>query len=127
MISSDTPLLAARQALEIELLEPAGRSDAARLDAPLHENFLEFGRSGALYVKADILARLPAVARHVVLAVDRFEVRPPGAAVALLTYGSADRQPDGTLDRFSLRTPVWQRTARGWQMSFHQGTPTAPL
>lgn len=127
MNSSDTPLLTTLQALELELLTPPVRSDATRLDALLHENFLEFGRSGAAYAKSDILSRLPAQAQHWVIVADQFAVRPLGQAAALLTYRSADQQPDGTLDRFTLRASVWERTARGWQMSFHQGTPTTPF
>ena len=127
MNDPDMPLLSTLRALELELIAPPVRSDVARLDALLHENFLEFGRSGAVYVKADILCRLPAQAQHLLMVADQFEVRPLGEAAALLTYRSAEQRSDGTLDRFTLRDSVWVRTARGWQMSFHHGTPTAPF
>lgn len=126
MQAADTPLLLLLQALEVELHKPAARSDANRLDVLLHDDFREFGRSGAFYVKADILSRLPAQAQHAVVVADRFEVRRLGEFVALLTYRSAHQLPDGALDRFTLRSSVWEHSTLGWQMSFHQGTPTAP-
>ena len=126
MQSSETSLLLLLQALEVELHKPAARSDATRLNALLHDDFREFGQSGAAYTKADILSRLPTELHHAVVVADRFEVRPLGESVALLTYRSAHRQADGTFDRFTLRSSVWERSTLGWQMSFHQGTPTAP-
>ncbi|KQU91826.1 hypothetical protein ASC78_02615 [Variovorax sp. Root318D1] len=126
MQASDTSLLLLLQALEVELHKPAARSDTERLDALLHDDFREFGRPGAAYAKADILSRLPAQAQHAVVVADRFEVRRLGEVVALLTYRSAHLLANGTLDRFTLRSSVWERSTLGWQMSFHQGTPTAP-
>lgn len=73
-----------------------------------------------------ILTRLPAQEWPAVIVADRFKVRLLGEFIALLTYRSAQMLANGTLDRFTLRTSVWERTTRGWQISFHQGTPTAP-
>ena len=126
MQSSEMSLLLLLQALEVELHKPVARSDAARLNALLHDDFREFGRSGGAYDKAEILSRLPAEAQHAVFVADHFEVRSIGESVALLTYRSAHQQADGTLDAFTLRSSVWERTTLGWQMSFHQGTPTGP-
>lgn len=102
------------------------RRDATRLNALLHDDFREFRRSGAAYAKADILSRLPAEAQQAVVVANRFKVRRLGEVVALLTYRSAHQLADGTLDRFTLRSSVWECSSLGWQMSFHQGTPTAP-
>jgi hypothetical protein len=44
--------------------------------------------------------------------------------VALLTYRSAVANADGQLSHHALRSSLWQRSARGWQMRFHQGTAT---
>jgi hypothetical protein len=126
MQSSETSLLLLMRALEVELHKPAARSDVTRLNALVHDNFQEFGRSGVAYAKADILSRLPAQELHAVVVADRFEVRRLGEDVAPLTYRSADQLANGTLDSFTLRSSVWERSALGWQMSFHQGTPTAP-
>ena len=126
MQSPEMSLLLLLQALEVELHKPAARSDATRLNALLHDDFREFGRSGGDCAKAEILLRLPAEVQHAVFVADRFEVRAIGESVALLTYRSAHRQADGTLDAFTLRSSVWEHSTLGWQMSFHQGTPTSP-
>ncbi len=126
MQQQDASLLSQLQALEVELHQPVARGDAARLDALLHDDFHEFGRSGTAYAKSDILTHLLAAAQHAHVVADNFLVRPLAADVALLTYRSAHALPDGTLQRHTLRSSIWQRSDAGWQMSFHQGTPTEP-
>ena len=126
MTPDDALLLQQLVALEVELHKPSARRDAARLDALLHDDFVEFGRSGSASTKADVLSRLPAEAQRATVFADRFALRRLADDVALLTYRSAHRLADSTLDRFSMRASVWQRTGLGWQMSYHQGTPTVP-
>ena len=126
MTSDDVLLLEQLQALEVELHKPAARGDATRLNVLLHDDYLEFGRSGSAYTKADILSRLPAEARRATIVADGFALRRLAEDVALLTYRSAHLLGDGTLDRFSRRASVWQCKGLSWQMRFHQGTPTAP-
>lgn len=125
MPDDDTVLLARLQALETELHRPATRSDAGRLDALLHEDFREIGRSGAAYTKADVLAQLPVEAGHADIVADGFELRRLGEAVALLTYRSAHRMENGMLQQVTLRASIWERSVWQWRMRFHQGTPAA--
>jgi hypothetical protein len=44
--------------LEIELHDPAVRRNIARLDELLHDDFIEIGRSGAIYDKQQVLSLL---------------------------------------------------------------------
>jgi hypothetical protein len=109
--------------LEVALHQPGVRRDRSRLGELLHESFLEFGRSGRVYRKADILASLPREQAAAIWSQD-FAVAELADGLALLTYRSAAIDAKGNLSRHSLRSSLWQRTARGWQMRFHQGTPT---
>ena len=127
MAESDADLFAHLQSLEVALHQPAGRGDAARLDQLLHPEFVEFGRSGTVYSRADMFAHLLAEDAPATIVADDFALRSLGASVALLTYRSAHRTDDGTLMRHTLRTSIWLRTDAGWQMSFHQGTATEPF
>ena len=127
MAGSDADLLAHLRALEVELHHPAVRGDAARLDQLLHPEFVEYGRSGTVYSRADMFAHLLAEAAPATIVADEFSLRSLGASVALLTYRSAHRTDDGALVRHTLRTSIWLRTEAGWQMSFHQGTATDPF
>ena len=126
MEQPEAPLLSQLRALEVELHQPVVRGDATRLDALLHQEFHEVGRSGAAYAKADILSHLLSAEQHARVIADNFHVRRLALDVALLTYRSAHALPDGTLHRHTLRSSIWQRSDFGWQMSFHQGTPTEP-
>jgi hypothetical protein len=121
----DTDLLVHLRALEVELHQPAARSSPTRLAELIHDDFLEFGRSGAAYDKPEILRLLLSATQHAEVFSDNFAVRRLSTDVALLTYRAAHVQADGTLDRFTLRASIWQRVDGGWQISFHQGTATA--
>ena len=52
MHGGDVRLLQHLQALEVRLHDPQVRSDAGQLQALLHEDFLEFGRSGGVHDRA---------------------------------------------------------------------------
>ncbi len=127
MYTSEMALLPLLQGLEEEIHASVVHVNATRLDALLHEDFLEFGRSGKTYTKQDIMVQLSGSESHLPLLANHFELRRLSEHIALLTYRSANQLTDGTLDRFTLRTSVWEESTLGWQMRFHQGTPTAPF
>jgi hypothetical protein len=124
---TDEELLEHLRELEVVLHQPAVRGDRPRLEALLHEEFAEFGRSGRRYARAEILTLMfeesgssAATVRSQDFALTRL-----GDDVALLTYKSAAVGPKGELSRHTLRSSLWQRTWSGWRMRFHQGTPTS--
>jgi ribonuclease HI len=104
--------------LERELVEPAVRSDAARVAALLHPDFEEIGRSGRLWGRDAILEALAeddaAAAEIAVLGTERI-----GADAILLTTRTVDRRGA------SLRSSLWLRSGGRWRLRFHQGTPEA--
>ena len=111
--------------LERELHDPAVRRDRTRLVELLHPEYLEIGRSGRSYTFSQILEHLELeAATPPLLHAQDFSVCLLGEEIALVTYKSAQIGMGGKLDLHALRSSVWQRTARGWQMVFHQGTPT---
>jgi len=127
MTETDTELAGHLRALEIELHLAAVRADAARLEALLHPEFAEFGRSGTVYSRASLVAHLAAETTPATLVADEFALRRLSPSVALLNYRSAHRCPDGALTRHTLRTSIWVHGVAGWQMAFHQGTATDPV
>jgi hypothetical protein len=38
----------------------------------------------------------------------------------------AGEPEDGMLERHALRASIWKCSPDGWQIVFHQGTPTTP-
>jgi hypothetical protein len=108
--------------LEERLLHADVRKSAQALADLLADDFIEFGSSGRVFNKRQIIESLqhePATPRT--LMDFRTSVLAPG--VRLVTYrairhGGADGQP-----MYSLRSSIWKLIAGRWQMVFHQGTP----
>lgn len=112
--SSDLDLVLA---LERELQTPACRSDAARLEELLAPEFTEFGASGQVWSRTEIIAEL-AGEDEGVIEVHDLEARAVADDVVLVLWRSrmADRQ--------ALRSSLWHREPSGWRLVHHQGTPT---
>ena len=102
------------RALELRIAAPApgARGAVAHLIA---DDFREIGKSGRTYDKARTLARL-ATAPSAPIAIDHFAARELGAEHVLVTYLA--RTPEGE----TLRSSIWARRGKGWQIIFHQGT-----
>jgi hypothetical protein len=117
-------LLRHLRSLEVELHQPSVRADAGGLNELLHDEFLEFGRSGARFTKADILRSLPLERSPSRVWSEAYQLAILADGVALLTYRTAHADETGSLSRHTLRSSIWVRTPDGWQVRFHQGTPT---
>jgi hypothetical protein len=120
------PPLDALVALEVELHRGAVRADRARLDALLHPDFVEFGRSGTVWTREATLQEFADGGTFAPrITADRFALQRLDDTLALLTYRSAHLDAQDRRHRFTLRSSLWQRDAAGrWQLRFHQGTPT---
>jgi hypothetical protein len=118
------PTLSTLRALECELHEPKARRDAARLGQLLHADFHEFGHSGRSYTRAEIFERLQAETEPTKVHAQDFQLLKLAEAAFLLTYRSAHVAASGLLERHTNRASVWRHELDGWQMVFHQGTPT---
>ena len=118
-------LLQELQALEVALHHPGVRCSRARLEQLLHPEFHEVGRSGTPYDRETIIRHLASLDAHPAVASDSFAVVELGPNVALLTYRSAHAEPGQSLANHTFRSSVWVKSAVGWQLRYHQGTPAA--
>lgn len=125
--SNDKMLLTELSSLEIELHHPGVICTPERLEEILHADFFEVGRSGNQYNRATVIRFL--LSQHQPPSVEscNFAVHELGQDQTLLTYRSANRQPNGTLINPTLRSSIWLRNGSGWQLRYHQGTPTAEV
>lgn len=105
--------------LEESLLQPDVRK-SHELVALLTDDFIEFGSSGRIYTKADLVAALQAETPSV-QTTSNFKVQFLGPQAALLTYFI---RREATPPVFTLRSSVWQLRGQQWRMVFHQATPT---
>jgi hypothetical protein len=112
-------------ALETALHRPEVRGDPVQAGGLLHEDFLEFGRSGRIYRKGDILAHLQQEPDFTPPQASGFALKRLGPQAALLTYRTQRVLQDGKTYAYTLRSSVWQWQDGRWQMVFHQGTPCA--
>ena len=107
--------------LEESLWREATRFDPHYLEALLSPDFFEFGRSGRIWTRQDVLAH-PAVPIDAELPLADFAVHMVDDDVALVTYRSSVRS--GNQIEWGNRSSIWHRTESGWKLHFHQGTPT---
>ena len=118
--------------LENFLFDPVARRDILAVSLLLAEEFREFGSSGRIYTKLDILAEL-SIEQPVVITLTDFVCQLLAPTAALVTYRSLsshdNRAPTQALRSsiWILRSPVKQYAhspaeEATWQMIFHQGT-----
>lgn len=108
--------------LEKELHSSLTRSNYARLNELIADDFYEFGSSGNVWTKNDILTRLPSENKTAPAIESRdFSLRKIAADTFFVTYISF-RLIDGKEERTALRSSLWKKNGSGWQMIFHQGT-----
>ena len=107
------------EALELALLDPAGRSDASLLDRLVSDDFLEVAANGRTFGKDEVLARLPSE-QGVSFRAEHLAVRLLSPTVGLVTY-LATRTADGSIFS-SKRCSIWRLDQDQWQVVYHQGT-----
>jgi hypothetical protein len=119
----DDPLLRVLRALEVEMHQPQVRADRARMEQLLHPDFLEIGRSGTIYTRADVLNEFAQQPPAYNVWSQDFAVTRIAPKLAMLLYRSAHIDDAESLDRHTMRSSIWESTEQGWQVRFHQGTP----
>ncbi len=106
--------------LEEDLWRTETRFDRAYMERVFADDFVEFGRSGRVYDREEILTP-GGEPIHAVLPLPDYRVRPLSGDIVQVTYNSQVTY-DGVV-RHARRSSIWQRTATGWRLRFHQGTP----
>jgi hypothetical protein len=108
------------QHLEESLWREETRFDISYMEKVLAEDFMEFGRSGRVYSRAETLAA-PRGPIDSAWPLADFAIRILTPDVAQVTYNSAVTH-NGSVER-GRRSSIWSRTPDGWVLRFHQGTP----
>lgn len=101
--------------LELSLLEPAVRKSSEKINQLIADEFVEFGSSGKIYHKNDVIEELP-LEKPQGYKVQNFATSELAENVVLATYLV---EIDGVR---SLRSSIWKYNGDAWQMIFHQGT-----
>jgi len=108
------------RALELSLLTDAVRKDPSKLALLLTEEFCEFGSSGRVYTKAEVIASLQEE-RERRIAMKDFVSQMIDSSTMLVRYRSVREGEDGVTVE-ALRSSIWVLRDGRWQILFHQGT-----
>ena len=123
-MNADPALREHLRKLEESLANPEIRRSPEQLARLLADDFQEFGGSGRVFDKGQIIDALqnqPAVQ----LWLDEFQVRCLAPDVALVTYRGNCKFPGSDNVSHSLRSSIWRNREGRWEVVFHQGTPSA--
>jgi hypothetical protein len=116
--------------LEECLLRPEVRRDSVACARLLTDDFCEFGSSGTIFTKSQILQALEKEALETEppthFLIDDFRVRILAPDAAFVTYRATRRseteRPPSASSSESLRSSLWVLRDSRWQILFHQGT-----
>ncbi len=103
--------------LERQLQQPGVRNDPEMVTALLASEFVEFGSSGRIWHKCEIVEALRHERKTPAIRIRSFRAQLLAPEVMLVTYVASS--PAET-----LRSSIWVHRDGRWQMLFHQGTPT---
>ena len=123
-MSSANGISDALRRLEEALLDPAVRRVHARVEALLADDFIEFGASGRVWTRDQILESL-AAETPTQIAIQDFRCALLADEVALVTYRAVRTDAGSGIQISSLRSSIWTNTPEGWRLRFHQGTRTS--
>lgn len=108
--------------LENRLQQPDVRRSPELLNDLISEDLTEFGSSGQMYTKNDVLVNLPSSPEIKFIMSDfRINVLSDNVVQSLFKTEKTNLE-NGKVSK-SLRCSVWRNENGKWRMIFHQGTP----
>jgi hypothetical protein len=109
--------------LEEQLLQPEVRASTERVAALLADDFVEFGSSGHVFGKKQIVE---ALRKEIPTkrSLSQFASTMLSDNIALVTYRATRTAKAGEKTVTTLLSSIWRLSNGQWQMVFHQGTLT---
>jgi len=105
--------------LELSLLQKEVRQSSEKLDRLVAEGFIEITSSGAVFDKKHIIEELPKMDVPV-FSINSFEVKELSPELAMTIF-EISKNLNGVSTN-SIRSSIWKKIDKEWQMIFHQGT-----
>jgi hypothetical protein len=121
-MNADPGLIEHLRELEASMAKPEIRRSPEQLSRLLADDFREFGGSGRMFNKGQIVEALQNQP-PLELWLDDFQVKCLSADLALVTYRGHCKFPDSGKVSHSLRSSIWRKRDGRWEVVFHQGTP----
>ena len=104
--------------LEEKLLSNEVRNSEEELNRLLADDFLEYGKSGSVYTRKNVIEALLQEENKIIITLFDFEVKLLAENVMLALYKTKTSN-----NKVVLRSSIWKKhITLGWQIVFHQGT-----
>lgn len=107
--------------LEEMLMMPVIRRSPEEVSKLLADEFIEFGASGKVWTKEQIIEELQNEP-EIKFTISDFDVRELAPDIMLARYRVKSQLVDDNKVGHSLRSSIWKQIDGHWQMVFHQGT-----
>ena len=108
--------------LENKLQQPDVRKSVEQLEDLISDDFIEFGSSGQIYTKKDVLNNLP-ISPEIKFIMTDFRINILSSDIVQSLFKTEkNNQQTGSTTR-SIRSSLWRNEKGKWKMQFHQGTP----
>ncbi|MBM7578764.1 nuclear transport factor 2 family protein [Jeotgalibacillus terrae] len=104
---------------EKELLDNTKRLSLEDLDRLIHDEFIEFGKSGGRFMKADLMTE--GGAGTIDVEILDYDIRLLSEDTVQALFQTCYQVTGEVANRCS----IWKKEKAGWQMIFHQGTVAA--
>lgn len=111
--------------LENKLQQPEVRKSVAMLDELISDDLVEFGSSGKVYSKSDVLNNLP-TAQEIKFTMTDFRINILSDDIVQALFKTEKEDVQTGKKARSLRSSLWRNEGGKWKMIFHQGTPLNP-
>lgn len=86
----------------------------------IHDEFIEFGKSGQVFDKSSVIAYLNNLDADRKIDIHSFKIKIIKKDLILANYISYDKE----IEVKALRTSIWIKESSDWKLYFHQGTAT---
>jgi ribonuclease HI len=95
-------------------------------EAVLHDSVVEFGSSGRVWTRDEILEALAEGPPTDAVSIEDFDAHVVRPGVYLVMFETVGTDPSTGLTTRQRRSSLWMREGDGFVLRFHQSTPISP-
>lgn len=108
--------------LENKLQQPGIRKSVEQLEELISDDLIEFGSSGQIYTKKDVLNNLP-VSPEIKFIMTDFRIKILSSDIIQSLFKTEKINQQTGITTHSVRSSLWRNEKGKWKMLFHQGIP----
>lgn len=121
--AADAEATKALETLELALARRDERAIPGGYESVLHDSVVEFGTSGRVWTRDEILEALHTGPRVDAVTIEMFDAHVVRPGVFLVMYETTQTDPVTGLSSRQRRSSLWMQEGDGFVLRFHQSTP----